>query len=145
MKQFTYLSSIITPKHNVDDEIQSRIHLASASFGRLRSRVFDNGNLRTETKISVYRAVCISTLLYSSETWTNYRRHIKALEAFHIRCLQRILGLTWQDKVPYTEILQCTQISNIKASLLKRQLQWCGHVIRMPENRLPRQFLRATT
>ncbi|XP_076029746.1 uncharacterized protein LOC143018294 [Oratosquilla oratoria] len=99
IKQLTYLDSVITPKHNVDDKIQSRIHIASESFGRLRSQVLDSENLQTETKTSVYKSVSISTLMYRSETWTNYRRHIKVLEAFYIRSLRRILSLTWQDKV----------------------------------------------
>ena len=34
----------------------------------------------------------VSRPLYGSETWTPYEMHIRTLEAFHIRCLQRILG-----------------------------------------------------
>lgn len=39
-------------------------------------------------------------LLYGSETWTPYRQHINILETIQIRCLQHILGLTWEDRVP---------------------------------------------
>ena len=138
---FTYLGSILTKKHNIDEEIVARINHASASFGRLRSRVFSNHHLKTETKIAVYRAVCMSTLLYGAESWTIYRRHVKQLEAFHIRCLQRILGLTWQDKVPHSEILHRTNLLSIESTLAEKQLRWIGHVIRMPEHRLPRQIL----
>ena len=138
---FTYLGSVLSNKHNIDEEITSRINHASASFGRLRSRVFDNNNLKINTKVSVYAAVCLSTLLYGAESWTVYRRHLKLLEAFHIRCLQRILGLTWRDKVPHTEILQRAKSISIEATLAKRQLRWTGHIIRMPEHRFPRQVL----
>ena len=55
---------------------------------------FQNQNLTISTKVAVYKAVCLSTLLYSSETWTPYQRHLNSSEAFHIFCLQRILGLT---------------------------------------------------
>jgi len=45
------------------------------------------------TKIAVYKAICVSILLYGCELWTPYRRHIKTLEAFHIRCLKSIIGI----------------------------------------------------
>ncbi|CAM4561369.1 unnamed protein product [Leuciscus chuanchicus] len=94
VQHFCYLESILTPTCLIDNEIQARINLASSAFGRLRSRVFVNKDLRTFTKAAVYQAVCISTLLFGAEAWTPYRRHIRCLEGFHIRCLQRILGVT---------------------------------------------------
>ncbi|XP_076128077.1 uncharacterized protein LOC143109310 [Alosa pseudoharengus] len=104
---FKYLESIISEDNSIDNEVQNRIKQASVAFGRLRRRVFQNKNLHPNTKICVYQAVCITTLLYSCEAWvTNtlysceawvpYSRHIKSLEHFHIFCLQRILGITWQ-------------------------------------------------
>lgn len=93
VENFKYLGSVLTNKHNIDAEVLARINRASASFGRLRSRVFENTNLRIKTKESVYIAVCLSTLLYGAESWTTNRRHIKQLGSFHIRFLQRILGL----------------------------------------------------
>ena len=141
VQRFTYLGSIISTAHNIDEDILNRIQAASASFGRLRTRVFANKNLKLHTKIAVYEAVCISTLLYGSESWTLYKRHLKSLEAFHIRCLQRILDITWKDKIPHTEILQRTNTVSIEATLARRQLRWVGHVKRMPEHRLPRRVL----
>ena len=96
---FKNLGSILSEDCSIDSEIQNRIKQASAAFGRLRRRVFQNNNLHLHTKVAVYNAVCITTLLYSCEAWTTYSRHIKALERFHIGCLQRILGLTWCDRV----------------------------------------------
>ena len=141
VEKFKYLGSVLTDRHNIDAEIVARINQASASFGRLRSRVFENTNLTIKTKVSVYVAVCLSTLLYGAESWTTYQRHIKQLESFHIRCLQRILGLRWQDKVPHSDILQRARTTSIEAMLARKQLRWVGHVFRMPEHRLPRQTL----
>ena len=47
-----------------------------------------------------------------------YRRHIKKLDNFHMRCLRRILNVKWQDKVPNTIILEKCGISGIEAILL---------------------------
>ena len=103
VQQFTYLGSILSHTCSIDLEVQSRINRASAAFGRLRARVFSNKNLKVSTKSSVYHAVCVTTLLYGAETWTPYRKHIKLLEAFHIGCLKRILGITWQDRITHDE------------------------------------------
>jgi len=88
----------------------------------------------------VYNAICVSTLLYACEGWTPYRRHIRALDAFHIRCLQTILHVHWWDKIPHVQIRCRAGTTCLETILLRRQLMWLGHVIRMPGNRLPRSL-----
>ncbi|XP_076049721.1 uncharacterized protein LOC143030457 [Oratosquilla oratoria] len=119
----------------------NRINQVSAAFGKLRSRVFFNDNLKLDTKMAVYTAVRTSTLLYSAETWTAYREHIKQLEAFHISSLQKIFKLSWKDKIPHTEILQRAGTTTIETMLAKWQLRRTRHTIRLSDDRLPRQIL----
>ena len=52
------------------------------------------------TKIQVYRACVVSTLLCGSESWTLRSRQERKLDVFHLRFLRRILNITWQGKVP---------------------------------------------
>ena len=136
---FKYLGSIVSDTCSLDDEIQNRLKQASASFGRLRRRVFENSNLRLHTKMLVYRAVCITTLLYGCEALTIYSRHLRSLETFHVRCLQKILGITWRDRVPH--ILERAGSCSMESIMTQHQLRWLGHVIRMPSHRLPRRIL----
>ncbi|XP_061884956.1 uncharacterized protein LOC133635724 [Entelurus aequoreus] len=138
---FKYLGSILSENCSMDNDVQNRIRSASASFGRLRKRVYVNKDLSIRTKVAVYQAICVSTLLYGCEAWTLYRRHIQQLENFHIKCLQRILGLTWRDRVPHTEVLSKTGTKSMEATFLQYQLRWAGHTIRMSVDRLPRQLL----
>ena len=56
-------------------EINNRISKASSTFRRLREKVWERRGISLETKLKVYRAVVLTTLLYGSETWTVYRRH----------------------------------------------------------------------
>ena len=121
-------------------EIQHCVNLASASFGRLSKRVFTNRDLSTRTKLAVYNAICVSTLLYECEGWTPYRRHIRPLEAFHIRCLQTILHVHWWNKIPHVEIRRRAGTTCLETIRLRRQLRWLGHVINMPGNRLPTAY-----
>ena len=94
-EDFTYLGSNLSFSGDLTNEIQRRIDIASSAFGRLSKRVLGNQDLEIRTKVAVYDAVVISTILYGCETWVPYRRHIRLLESFHIRRLQLILGLRW--------------------------------------------------
>ncbi|XP_029637978.1 uncharacterized protein LOC115213182 [Octopus sinensis] len=131
-QQFTYLGCIISFDARIDKEIENRLSKANRSFGRLYKRVWHNNNLKNKTKISVYRAVVLTTLLYGSETWITYRSYIRLLERFHQRCLRTILNIHWSDFITNIEVLERAEIPSIEAMLLKSHLRWAGHVSRMP-------------
>ena len=85
------------------------------------------------------RAVVLTTLLFGSECWTLYRKHINQLEQFHMRCLRKIAGIRRQDCVSNTRVLEMCGISGIEAFLLQSQFRWVGHIVRMPDFRKPKQ------
>ena len=93
------------------------------------------------TKLKVYVTVIIPSLLYGAETWTVLRKHEKQLSAFHMRCLRRILGVNWQDKVSNSEVRKRAGISGIPVLLRLARLRWLGHVVRLGNHRLPKQLL----
>ena len=88
-----------------------------------------------------FKAAVLTSLLFGSETWELYRRHMRKLEQFHMRCLRRIAHVRWQDKRPNTEVLQMCNISGIEALLIAAQFRCTSHVthvIRMSNDRLPK-------
>ena len=139
--KFTYLGSTLSRCVHIDDEINARIAKASSAFGRLRPTVWDRKGVHLTTKLKVYRAIVLTTLLYASETWTIYQRHAKKLNRFHLTCLRKLLRVKWQDKVPDTEILEQTGMCSISTMLHKTQLRWAGHITRMTDERLPKRIL----
>ena len=58
-----------------------------------------------------------------------------------MNCLRKILQIRWQDKVPDTEVLSRADMPSIHTLLGKNQLRWAGHVVRMDDDRLPKQLL----
>ncbi|ROT82725.1 putative RNA-directed DNA polymerase from mobile element jockey-like [Penaeus vannamei] len=138
---FCYLGSTIMSSESLGSEVMLRIGKASAAFGQLTKRLWQDRGIRLSTKISVYRAVVLSTLLYCCETWTTYRRHIKQLEQFHQRCLQKICNIKWQDRVSNLQILEKCDLPSIECLIIKCQLRWTGHVIRMEDSRIPKMLL----
>ena len=121
--------------------MQCRLAKASAAFGRLNQKVWNRRGIRLETKIKVYRAAVLTTLLYGSESWTVYSRHARKLNHFHTVCLRRILGIKWQDRVPDTEVLERAGLPSIISVLMQTQLRWAGHMAQMEDHRLPKQLL----
>ena len=94
--------------------------------------------MRLVTKINVYCAVVLPTLLYGCETWTPYRRHIRRFDQFHMRCLRRIANIKWQDMTPNTEVLQRCAQTGIEQLIKRAQLRWSGHLVRMADDRIPK-------
>ena len=113
---------------------------AAPRFGRLQKRVWRNHSLRLTTKIQLYRAAVITTLLYGAETWVLYRKQVKLLEPFHQRCLRSIMGIQRQDCVINEEVLEraTCNTTSMESMLMLRQLRWAGHVSRMDNSRMPK-------
>ena len=134
---FTYLGSTVSSNLSLDVEIDRRIAKAAAVMSKLSKRVWANGQLTMNTKLKVYQACILSTLLYGSESWTTYARQENRLESFHLRCLQRILGITRKDKVNNVAVLELAGSLSMHLMLSQRRLRWLGHVRRMEDGRLP--------
>ena len=107
----------------------------------LTKRVWTNSKLTEHTKIQVYRACALSTLLYCSESWTLRARQEKKLNAFHMRCLRCILHITWQDKVTNNNVLERAGIPSMYTLLKQIRMRWLGHVVRMDDGRIPEDLL----
>jgi len=75
----------------------------------------------------------LASLLYASDLWTLYRRHVLKLYQFHLRCLRKIAGIKWQNRTTNVEVLQTCKISGMEALLLQAQYRWAGHLVRMNE------------
>ena len=140
-EKFVYLGSTLSKSALLDEEIALRIARASTAFGRLQDSVWNREGLGSETKLKVYRAVVLPSLLYAAETWTPYSRHAAVLNRSHLRWLRQILHISWQDYIPDTEVLQQAGMETIHAMLMRSQLRWAGHVVRMPDERLPKRLL----
>ena len=105
---FSYLGSTVSSSTSLNAEISFRIAKAAAVMAKLNKRVWSNDLLSECTKMCVYQACILSTLLYGSESWTTYARQERRLNGFHLRCLRRLLHahIRWKDRVTNTEVLE---------------------------------------
>ena len=138
---FTYLGSKISSNLSLDAELSSRIGKASSTMARLSKRVWENKKLTINTKVKVYHSCVLSTLLYGSEAWTLYSSQERKLNTFHMRCLRRLLGITWQDRIRNEDILERAGTRSMQCILKQKRLHWLGHICRMEDGRIPKDLL----
>ena len=138
---FNYLGSTISNDASIDLEITGRIAKATSAFGRLYKRLWANRNIRLDTKISVYKASVLTTLLYGCETWTLRKQHIHHLEKFHQTSLRKISRIRWFHKKTNYEVLEQCKTHSLESMIDSARLRWTGHVVRMPNSRIPKALL----
>ena len=80
----------------------------------------------------------LSTLLCGAEAWTVYRRQVKKLHAFMMRHLRSIMRITWMEN---KDILERRGLPSTEDLLIRKNLRWTGHLMRMSPDRLPKQVL----
>ena len=142
---FKYLGSYLSADCSLDKEIENRVARASASFGRFRSRVFLNRSLKLSTRVRVYNAICYMS--FQLALWCQNLGNIPApcektkKYIYNFGSLRKLLGVTWRDKLTYTEIFSRTGSCSMETLLAQRQLRWTGHVCRMSGERRPKQIL----
>ena len=143
VENFTYLWSTISSNLSLDAQLNTRIDkLATKRQSSLATkRVWDNSMLSTNTKMRVYQACMLSTLLYDSESWTLCARQERRLNTFHLHSIRRIPRITWQDRVPNNDVLAQVGIPSVFALLSLGRLCWLGHVSCMQDARIPKDML----
>ncbi|VDP01088.1 unnamed protein product [Schistosoma margrebowiei] len=143
VNRFTYLGSLISPCDLVCDEISAQIQRARLAFANLRY-LWHRRDIRLSTKGRVYCAAVRPVLLYGSETWPVRVEDIRRLLVFDHRCLRSIARISWDHRVSNAAVRKRVLGKDGKSigGLVKlHQLRWLGHVLRMPNHRLPRRAM----
>ena len=137
-EEFVYLVSIISSNLSLDTELDERIGKAATAMTCMSKRVWGDAMLTTKTKMDIYKACVLSSLLYGRILFT--RQECK-LNTFQIRCLRKIQGIDWQDRITNKDVLAKEGIQSLFALLSQRRLRWFHHVRRNKDGRIPKDTL----
>ncbi|KER31264.1 hypothetical protein T265_02455 [Opisthorchis viverrini] len=128
----------------VTDEVNARICKARAAFANLRHLWRQNG-LSLNLKGRVYQATVRAVLSYGCETWPTRAADLGRLQVFDNRCLRTIAGVGWcrqiHKEAVRKRVFGCATGTSIEECVQHQKLLWSGHVLRMPNHRLPKRVL----
>ena len=143
---FKYLGATLTKDSRSTTEIKSRLAIATSIMAKL-DKIWKNKNISFPTKMRLYRALVLSTLLYGCESWTMTAETTKRVRTFETKCFRRMLGISWSDR--NTNDFVRAQVTSragpqepLLATIKRRKLTWFGHVTR--HNSLPKTILQGT-
>ena len=63
---------------------------------------------------------------------------------FHQRCLRRILGITYRDRITNEEVLRRSGLRKLQDIVTERRVRLAGHVLRMVDGWVPKVAMHWT-
>jgi len=144
---FAYLGSVVQASGQQEAEMSRRLRLAGAAFSKLWPRVFSVRGISLGTKLRIYKAIVVPTLLYgAAESWAPTQAQLARLDAFHTSCLRRMLGAGRRHPgmISNQEVYAATGQPAISELLRVHRLRWLGHAARLPDGSAVKQLLFAT-
>ena len=139
---FVYLGSQLSANGDVNSELARRLGMAQADFNSIH-QVWCHSGLCPRQKYDIYIACIVSKLLYGLHViWPNQAARNK-LDAFHARCMRRILGVapSFFSRVSNSEVLHKIGAPKLSRILLERQLGFFGTLARRQDTCPVRNFV----
>ena len=121
---------------DVMTKIEQRIGAAANVVGAMRKQVLDRRELKKSTKLRVYNAMVLPTLLYGCETWTMQQRHVSSLQALEMRYLRRVQGVTRLNRVRNEDIRRALRQDAVLDVVKAKQIAWREKLEQIDNERL---------
>ena len=64
------------------------------------------------------------------------------MRRFESGCLRKIMNVQWYEHVSEEEIRRRSGQRSVIERIKENRWRWYGHVLRMPDNRLPKQTIQ---
>ena len=134
VKEFRYLGAVINSEGTSTKEIKTRLAIALSSMARL-TNMWRSKDIKTRTKIKLYKTLVTSIATYGCESWTLTADTERRIQAFEMKCFRRILNISYKehktneyvwDKITESAGKQEPLLTTIK----KKKMRWFGHVTR---------------
>jgi len=114
-------------------DILRQLGLASSVMGQL-DRVWRQNRLSLTTKLRIYSTCVLAVGLYGAETCTLLKEDSRRLQAFHMTCQRRILGIRWNDFITNRAVADRTNLPSILSTIAARHHSIFGHIRRLSDS-----------
>lgn len=138
--EYVYLGQTVKlGKSNFEKEVNRRIQLGWAAFGKLRSLFVSK--IPQSLKTKVFNQCVLPVMTYGAETWSLTMCLIKKLRIAQRAMERAMLGISLRDRIRNEEIRRRTKITDIAQRSSKLKWQWAGHIARRTDGRWSRKVL----
>ena len=83
----------------------------------------------------------MSVLLYGCESWKTTKTTSSKLQVFINRGLRKVLGIHWPKRISNEGLWKTTEVRKVDNIILERKWKWIGHILRKPNNNIPKEAL----
>ncbi|KAG7674209.1 putative uncharacterized transposon-derived protein F52C9.6 [Nannochloris sp. 'desiccata'] len=135
-----YLGSWYSNNGSIEKEINVRVGAAWGA-GRKLGPILRAKKVSIKSKVHMYQSLVLPILTYGAESWPLTTALTAKLEHYHQCQLRAILGLSWRDMVSNKEVHERLKTVSMEECCRRQRMLWMGHVVRMPDNRLPKILL----
>ena len=105
---FKYLGTIFSIDEGSKPEVLLRIAQATAALTQLKPIWRDN-HISFGAKVKLMCSLVISIFVYTCESWTLLAELEKRMQAFEMRCYQKLLNISYKDLVTNEDIFEISK------------------------------------
>ena len=137
---FKYLGVTIDKDGIGQQEIHTRTKKARQVVGALNSIWWDK-NISKENKKRIGKTMVETVLTYGCEVWALKEEDKKRIRAVEMDYLRRSAGRSRLERIRNEQIrLKMSAQETVIERIEKKSLRWFGHLLRMNDERLPKQI-----
>ncbi|RVE40575.1 hypothetical protein evm_014776 [Chilo suppressalis] len=140
VQKYVYLGQTLQlSRNNFEEEVNRRIRLGWAAFGKLRQVL--TSSIPQCLKTKVFNQCVLPVMTYGAETWTLTVRLVHRFKVAQRAMERAMLGVSLKDRIRNEVIRQRTRVIDIAHRISKLKWQWAGHICRRTDNRWGRRVL----
>jgi hypothetical protein len=138
---FTYLGSRETNADDITVEVEIRKQRMISAFNVWAPRILLNRNISERLRLVFFTMIVVPNGMYGCSSWNLSAQNIKDLDKTQFQLLKKLLGVQTIRRISYENVLwRCKRagckIVPMECKLLKLQLRYIGHILRMNIHRL---------
>ena len=129
VNRFKYLGAIIADEGS-KPEILARIAQVTATLAKLKT-IWNDRNIALSSNIRLMYSLVMSIFLYACESWTLTADTERRIQAMEMRCLRKLLGITYRDHISNEEVRNRSRQAigpheDLLTTVKRRKLKWYG-------------------
>ena len=135
-----YNGAMLDKQGGTATDIKRRLALARNAFSTLQP-LWKSSKYSFKTKLRIFNTNVVAVLLYGAETWRTNVADMNKLDAFHRKCMRKILKVFWPNQITNEELYHQTNTQPLSVTIKIRRWRWIGHVLRRDGNNIARTAL----